>query len=72
MKILRYPIPAEWPDIVKRPHLDTSLLNKSVETIFKETIKQLYEIYTENEHKKKKDENSKGDNTKCCGCFHCC
>lgn len=33
MKILRYPIPAEWPDIVKRPHLDTSLLNKSVENI---------------------------------------
>ena len=33
MKILRYPILEEWPDIVKRPHLDTSLLNKSVETI---------------------------------------
>ena len=45
---------------------------KSVETIFKETIKQLYEIYTENEHKKKKDENPEGDNTKCCGCFRCC
>ena len=59
-------------EIIKTFFECSAINYKSVETIFKETIKQLYEIYTENEHKKKKDENSKGDNTKCCGCFRCC
>lgn len=33
MKIIKYPSKSQWPDIVKRPHLDLSQLNATVKNV---------------------------------------
>ena len=33
MKVIKYPVKEEWGEIVKRPHLDVSQLNATVEGV---------------------------------------